>query len=98
DDVTPEAVERRMTELRGGFEHPPLGDVIRHMTGQDLPRSHAQPAHGGRGDPFWAAVDFRGMLTDWDVPILLVDGWHDYPLPGVLADHAIPPRDPARVA
>ena len=97
DDVTPEAVERRMTELRAGFDHLPLGDVIRHLTGEDLPLYHDQLAHGAPDDPFWAAVDFRGMLTDWDVPILLVDGWHDYPLPGVLADYAILRDAPAPV-
>ena len=37
------------------------------------------------------------MLTDWAVPILLVDGWHDYPLPGVLADYAILRDAPAPV-
>ena len=78
-----------MAELRAGFDHLPLGDVIRHMTGEDLPLYHDQLAHGGRDDPFWAAVNFRGMLADWAVPILLVDGWHDYPLPGVLDDYAI---------
>src|SRR3954452_124195 len=97
DDVTPEAVERRMAELRAGFDHLPLGDVIRHLTGEDLPLYHDQLAHGAPGDPFWAAVDFRAMLTDWNIPILLVDGWHDYPLPGVLADYAILRDAPAPV-
>jgi putative CocE/NonD family hydrolase len=97
DDVTPEAVERRMAELRAGFDHLPLGDVIRHMTGEDLPLYQDQLAHGAPGDPFWAAVDFRGMLTDWEIPILLVDGWHDYPLPGVLADYAVLRDAPAPV-
>ncbi|MEO5840403.1 MAG: CocE/NonD family hydrolase [Acidimicrobiales bacterium] len=27
------------------------------------------------------------MLHDWTVPTLLVDGWHDYPLPGVCDDY-----------
>jgi len=89
DDVTPEAVERRMEELRAAFDHLPLGDVIRHLTGEDLPLFQEQLAHGGRDDPFWAAVDFRGGLVEWTVPTLLVDGWHDYPLPGVLDDYAI---------
>jgi putative CocE/NonD family hydrolase len=97
DDVTPEAVERRMAELRAGFDHLPLGDVIRHLTGEDLPLYQDQLAHGGRDDPFWAPVDFRGMLADWEIPILLVDGWHDYPLPGVLADYAVLRDAPAPV-
>ena len=97
DDITPEAVERRMTELQAGFDHLPLGDVIRHLTGEDLPLYHDQLAHGGRDDPFWAAVDFRAMLRDWEIPVLLVDGWHDYPLPGVLEDYAILRDAPAPV-
>lgn len=97
DDVTPDAVERRMAELRAGFDHLPLGDVIRHLTGRDLSLYQDQLAHGGRDDPFWAAVDFRSLLGDWEVPILLVDGWHDYPLPGVLADYAILRDAPAPV-
>jgi putative CocE/NonD family hydrolase len=97
DDVSPEAVEKRMAELRAGFDHLPLGDVIRHLTGEDLPLYHDQLAHGAPDDPFWDAVNFRGMLADWEVPILLVDGWHDYPLPGVLADYAILRDAPAPV-
>ncbi len=89
DDVTPEAVARRMDELRAAFDHLPLGDVIRHVTGEDLPLYRDQLAHGGPDDPFWAAVDFRGGLAEWTVPTLLVDGWHDYPLPGVLDDYTI---------
>ena len=46
-----------MAELRAGFDHLPLGDVIRHVTGEDLPLYHDQLAHGGRDDPFWAAVE-----------------------------------------
>ena len=97
DDVSPEAVERRMAELRAGFDHLPLGDVIRHLTGEDLPLYQDQLAHSGRGDSFWDAVNFRDMLSDWDVPVLLVDGWHDYPLPGVLVDYAILRDAPAPV-
>jgi uncharacterized protein len=88
DDVTPEAVERRMAELRDAFDHLPLGDVIRHVTGEDLQLFHDQLAHSGCDDPFWSPVDFRSTLAAWTVPTLLVDGWHDYPLPGVCDDYA----------
>jgi uncharacterized protein len=97
DDITPEAVERRMNELRAGFDHLPLGDVIRHLTGEDLQLYQDQLAHARADDPFWAALDFRGLLHDWQVPTLLVDGWHDYPLPGVLQDYAILRDAPAPV-
>jgi putative CocE/NonD family hydrolase len=86
DDVTPEAVERRMSELRAAFSVLPLGDVLRRIAGEDLPLFQDQLAHSGPHDPYWAAVDFREALAGWDVPTLLVDGWHDYPLPGVCED------------
>jgi putative CocE/NonD family hydrolase len=66
-----------------------LGDVIQHMTGEDLALFHDQLDHAGVHDPFWAPVNFRRCLSDWTVPTLLVDGWHDYPLPGVCDDYAV---------
>jgi putative CocE/NonD family hydrolase len=97
DEITPEAIEQRMNELRVVFDHLPLGDVIRHVTGVDLPLYQDQLLHSDADDPFWRAVDFRAGLSDWTVPTLLVDGWHDYPLPGVLEDYAILRDAPAPV-
>jgi putative CocE/NonD family hydrolase len=88
-DVSPEAVERRMAELRAAFLHLPLGDVLRHVTGEDLPLYQEQLAHTRADDPHWAPVNFRRILGDLGIPILLVDGWHDYPLPGVCDDYAV---------
>jgi len=96
-DVSPEAIERRMAELRASFDHLPLGDVIRHVAGEDLELYQDQLAHARLDDPFWAPVDFSAMLADWTVPTLLVDGWHDYPLPRVLEDYAALRRSPAPV-
>jgi putative CocE/NonD family hydrolase len=87
-DVSPEAIERRMAELRSAFQHLPLGDVIRHVAGEDLPLFQDQLTHDRADDPFWAPIDFRDLLASWSVPTLLVDGWHDYPLPGVCDDYA----------
>jgi len=87
-DVSPEAIERRMAELRTGFDHLPLGDVIRHLTGSDLELYQDQLAHVGLDDPFWSTLDYSDLLTSWTVPTLLIDGWHDYPLPRVLEDYA----------
>jgi uncharacterized protein len=87
-DVSPEGIERRMAALKAGFYHLPLGDVIRHLTGSDLELYQDQLAHAGLDDPFWAPLNYRDLLADWTVPTLLVDGWHDYPLPGVLKDYA----------
>jgi putative CocE/NonD family hydrolase len=87
-DVSPEAIARRMAELRAGFDHLPLGDVIRHLTGEDLELYQDQLNHVGVDDPFWSSLDYSSLLADWTVPTLLVDGWHDYPLPRVLEDYA----------
>jgi len=86
-DVSPEAIERRMSELRAAFNYLPLGDVIRRTAGEDLELYQDQLTHASRDDPFWAPVNYSTMLKDWTVPTLLVDGWYDYPLPGVVDDY-----------
>lgn len=96
-DVSPEGIERRMAELRAGFDHLPLGEVIHKLTGVDLQLYRDQLEHGGIDDPFWEPVSFRRSLGEWTVPTLLVDGWHDYPLPGVLEDYAVLKQSPAPV-
>jgi uncharacterized protein len=96
-DISPEGIERRMAEMKAGFDHLPLGDVIHRLTGVDLPLYRDQLAHGGAGDAFWDPVNFRPLLAEWTVPTLLVDGWHDYPLPGVVEDYAVLRAAPAPV-
>jgi len=96
-DISPEGIERRMAELRAGFDHLPLGEVIHRLTGVDLRLYRDQLAHAGAGDDFWEPVNFRSLLPEWTVPTLLVDGWHDYPLPGVLEDYAVLRDSPAPV-
>jgi putative CocE/NonD family hydrolase len=96
-DVSPEAIQRRMAELRAAFNHLPLGDVIRHVTGDDLELYRDQLSHAGLDDPFWSSVNFSPLLADWTVPTLLVDGWHDYPLPRVVDDYVALRDSPAPV-
>jgi putative CocE/NonD family hydrolase len=96
-DVSPEGIERRMAELRAGFDHLPLGEVIQELTGVDLALYRDQLEHSGVDDPFWEPVSFRPLLADWTVPTLLVDGWHDYPLPGVIEDYGVLKESPAPV-
>src|SRR6516165_9734370 len=64
-DVSPEAIERRLHELQAAFDHLPLGDVMRWVTGEDLPLYQDQLTHVGVDDPFWAAVDYRDLLPQW---------------------------------
>ncbi len=85
-DMSPEALQRRVESLKAGVNHLPLGDAIREHTGVDLELWREQLAHPRVDDPFWAAVDFSAFLDSWTVPTLLIDGWHDYPLPRLLED------------
>jgi putative CocE/NonD family hydrolase len=89
EDISADAVAKRMEELRAAFLHLPLGDVLRAVTGEDLQLYQDQLEHSAADDPFWAPVNFRELLSGWTVPTLLVDGWHDYPLPGVCDDYAV---------
>jgi putative CocE/NonD family hydrolase len=97
-DVTPEGIEQRIAELRTGFDHLPLGEVVERITGVDLQLYRDQLEHSGADDRFWDPVSFRHLLPEWTVPTLLVDGWQDYPLPGVIEDYAALRRSPAPVA
>src|SRR5439155_22736618 len=76
-DLSPEAIAQRMAALRAGFDHLPLGDAIKFLSGVDLQLYKDQLVHNQVDDPFWASLDFRPLLGTWTVPILLVDGWHD---------------------
>jgi hypothetical protein len=96
-DISPEGIERRMAEMKAGFDHLPLGEVIQQLTGVDLQLYREQLAHGDAGDAFWDRVNFRPLLSEWTVPTLLVDGWHDYPLPGVVEDYGVLRAAPAPV-
>lgn len=96
-DVTPEAIAERMEQLREAYAHLPVGDIIRFMKGEDYPFFLEQLAHASLDDPKWSVVDFRDLLPEWTVPTLLVDGWHDYPLPGVIRDYHVLRDAPAPV-
>ena len=76
-----------METLQQGFDHLPLGDAIKFLSGEDLPLFIDQLSHGDPDDPFWASLDFSPMLATWDVPTLLVDGWQDYQCPQMLDDY-----------
>jgi putative CocE/NonD family hydrolase len=86
-DISPEAIAARMAQLQAAFAHLPLGEVMLRFGGRDLELYQEQLAHVD--DDFWQPLNFRAALREWTVPTLLVDGWHDYPLPGVCDDYAV---------
>lgn len=96
-DITPEAIAERMEQLRAAYAHLPVGDIIRFMKGAEYPFFLEQLAHASLDDAKWSVVDFRAQLPEWSVPTLLVDGWHDYPLPGVIRDYEVLRDAPAPV-
>ena len=51
-DISPEGIERRMADLKAGFDHLPLGEVIHCLTGVDLQLYQDQLAHADAGDAF----------------------------------------------
>ena len=58
-----------MAQLRAGFDHLPLGEVIRELTGVDLPLYRDQLEHSAAGGPVLGA----GELPS---PACGVDGAH----------------------
>ena len=69
DDVTPgggraahdRAARRRSTTCRSATSSAT-------SPARTSPLYQDQLAHARADDPFWAALDFRGLLTDWEVP------------------------------
>jgi uncharacterized protein len=85
-DTSPEGIQRMVDVMRAGFDHLPLGEAIRTITGEDLELYQQQIRHAGLDDPFWTELNYFPLLESWTVPTLLVDGWHDYPLLQVVRD------------
>ena len=55
NDISPEAIARRMAELRAAFDHLPLGDVIRRVTGRGPPTLPGPARPRGRRRPLLGA-------------------------------------------
>jgi uncharacterized protein len=87
DSAERDAMAARMSNLHTTFDHLPLGEALRVTAGADLPLFQQQLAHNDPDDPFWAPLRLRHALADWHIPVLLIDGWQDYALPGMLADY-----------
>jgi uncharacterized protein len=79
-----EEAGRRLDEA---FLHLPLGGSDAVAAGETLPWFQEWMDHAEPGDPYWDPIDLRAALVDVAVPTLLIDGWYDYQVPHMLADH-----------
>jgi putative CocE/NonD family hydrolase len=90
---TMEEVASSIGDTLAGFDdafmHLPMGDAGRLMTGADIPLLDQILEHADPGDRFWDPIVFTPLLDDIEVPVCLVDNWHDYQLPRTIADHRI---------
>ncbi|MEX2100733.1 MAG: CocE/NonD family hydrolase [Acidimicrobiia bacterium] len=79
----------RLVGFDDAFEHLPMGDAGRLMTGEDIGLIGQVLSHCEPGDPFWDPLVFTPMLEGWDVPTCLTDNWYDYQLPRTIDDYKI---------
>ena len=79
----------RLVGFDDAFEHLPMSDAGRLMTGEDIPLIGQVLAHSEPGDPFWDPLVFTPMLEEWEVPTCLIDNWYDYQLPRTIDDYKI---------
>jgi putative CocE/NonD family hydrolase len=59
------------------FNHLPLLEADIALGGAVIP-FYRERLRYGRDDPHWAPLNFSNLLSDLDVPVLLIDGWYDY--------------------
>jgi uncharacterized protein len=86
-DAVVEQMEEAGRRLDEAFLHLPLGGSDAVATGETLPWFQEWMDHADPGDPYWSPIDLRAALVDAAVPTLLIDGWYDYQVPHLLADH-----------
>ena len=79
----------RLTGFDDAFLHLPMGEAGKLMTGEDVRLLNQVLEHSEPGDPFWDPLVFTGMLDGFDVPLCLIDNWHDYQLPRTIDDYQI---------
>jgi uncharacterized protein len=59
------------------FNHLPLEDADIALGGQIIPFYRERLRYHGN-DPHWAPLNFSSLLTEIEVPVLLIDGWNDF--------------------
>jgi putative CocE/NonD family hydrolase len=84
-------MEGRRQSVEAAFMHLPLEEADQVAVGKSVEWYQDGLRHLARDDPFWAPLDYRSAL-EWDVPILMVDGWYDFALPHMLRDYDIRQR------
>ncbi|MDF5755174.1 CocE/NonD family hydrolase [Spongiactinospora sp. TRM90649] len=65
----------------------PLQEADRGLTGHPVPWFRDWVRHGP-GEPYWASTDHRANVVRMPPVVHLQGGWHDFFLPGMLADYA----------
>jgi hypothetical protein len=63
--------------LLDAFDHLPLGDLDRVITGRPIDFFPDWLAHSSRNDLYWEALDFRRDMARVNQPLHLIAGWYD---------------------
>jgi putative CocE/NonD family hydrolase len=79
-------IARALRRLPALFSELPLAEFDRRATGAEVAWFQAALTNRLPGDPYWAARDFTGVVSDVTTPVQFVGGWHDILLPWMLRD------------
>jgi len=64
-------------DIDAAFNHLPLQDADIALTGAPVPFYRERLRYGG-ADPHWAPLNFSSLLSETDLPVLLIEGWYDF--------------------
>lgn len=59
------------------YSHLPLQDADIALTGAPVP-FYRERLRYGPGDPHWAPLNFSSLLSETELPVLLIAGWYDF--------------------
>jgi predicted acyl esterase len=68
------------------FNHLPLLDADIALTGAPIPFYRERLRYDG-ADPHWAPLNFSSLLSETDLPVLLIAGWYDFHRRYMWQDH-----------
>ena len=72
--ATPQGQDRYLAEA---FQHLPLNDIDKLITGQTIEFFPEWLAHSSVSNPHWATHDFRRDVQHFTAPMHLITGWYD---------------------